>query len=100
MEVFDDVSKRWYSLPPLRHPRAGLALAPSQGRLYAVGGWKDHQYTRHVEQYDPLLDTWRDVTPLQERRGKLGLVSTKDGIYAVGGVSGFRLTDQLDSIER
>ena len=100
MEVFDDVSKQWYGLPDLRHPRAGLALASAQGKLYAVGGWRDHKYSRQVEEYDPLQDKWSEVEPLQERRGKLGLVSTNSGLYAVGGVSGFRPSDQLDSIER
>ena len=46
VEVLDDVSKQWYSLPPLSHPRAGLGLAGEGGRLFAVGGWADHKYTR------------------------------------------------------
>ena len=36
----------------------------------------------------------------QETRGKLGLESTGGSLFAVGGVSGFRETDQLNSIER
>ena len=46
VEVLDDVSKQWYSLPPLSRPRAGLGLAGEGGRLFAVGGWADHKYTR------------------------------------------------------
>jgi len=38
VEVFDDLTKQWYDLPSLRHPRAGLGLAGAGGRLYAVGG--------------------------------------------------------------
>ena len=100
VEVFDDVTKQWYSLPSLRHPRAGLALAGAGGLLYAVGGWRDHRYTRQVEMYDPLQDQWTQVAPLQQRRGKHGLVSSQDTLYAVGGVSGFRQSDQLNTIER
>ena len=100
VEVFDDVTKQWYGLPSLRHPRAGLALAGAGGRLYAVGGWRDHRYSRQVEVYDPLQDQWRQVAPLHQRRGKHGLVSSQGNLYAVGGVSGFRLSDQLDTIER
>jgi len=100
MEVFDDVSAKWYGLPDMRHPRAGLGLAALQGKLYAAGGWRDRQYSRAVERFDPLTDRWTDLPGLQERRGKLGLASLGGLLYAVGGVSGFRPTDQLDSIER
>ena len=51
--------------------------------------------------WDPLLDSWTSLAPLQERRGKLALVAAASGhIYAVAGVSGFRQTDNLDTIER
>ena len=100
VEVFDDLTKQWYDLPSLRHPRAGLALAEAGGRLYAVGGWRDHRYSRQVEVYDPLQDQWSQAAPLHQSRGKLGLVSSQGNLYAVGGVSGFRPSDQLDTIER
>ena len=48
MEVLDDVSKQWYSLPPLSHARAGLGLVGVGGRLFAVGGWRNHRYSRSV----------------------------------------------------
>jgi len=50
--------------------------------------------------YDPLQDQWTQVASLHQARGKHGLVSSQDQIYAVGGVSGFRQSDQLDTIER
>ena len=100
MEVFDDVTKQWYNLPPLQYPRAGLGLAGVGGRLFAVGGWRDHEYRREVEMWDPLMDKWVEMSPLQERRGKLGLVSIDRKLYAIGGVSGFRQSDKLDTIER
>ena len=46
VEVLDDVTKQWYSLPPITHPRAGLGLVGVGGRLFAAGGWADHQYSR------------------------------------------------------
>ena len=65
VEVFDDVSQRWYKLPAMRQGRAGLGLAAVEGKLYAVGGYRDHQYLRSVEMYDPLGNGWKQVTPLQ-----------------------------------
>lgn len=104
VEVFDDVSKQWYPLPPLLHPRAGLALTGHRGRLYAVGGWRDHQYVGEVESWDPLTNTWSALPPLLHTRAKHGLVSVKEGgeeaLLAIAGVSGFRQKDNLDSIER
>ena len=65
VEVFDDLSQAWYSLPGLVHPRAGLGLAGVGGRLYAVGGWRDHKYSSTVEMYDPLASGWEEVAPMQ-----------------------------------
>ena len=100
VEVFDDVTQAWYSLPDMRQPRAGFALTALNGQLFAAGGWRDRRYIRSVEMYDPLATGWREVAPMQEVRGKLCAVAIGDELYAVGGVSGFRTTDQLDSIER
>jgi len=100
VEVFDDVTQAWYSLPGLGQARAGLGLAGVDGRLYAVGGWRDYKYSRAVEMYDPLDSGWVEVAPMQEARGKVGCVGAEGNLYAVGGVSGFRETDQLNTIER
>ena len=65
VEVFDDVSQAWYSLPGLGEGRAGLGLAAVGGRLYALGGWRDHKYSRRVEMYDPLGSGWQEVASMQ-----------------------------------
>ena len=97
-------SKQWYPLPPMTQPRAGLALTGHRGRLYAVGGWRDHRYLGEVEQWDPLTNTWSQLAPLLQTRAKHGLVSVQDGegeaLLAVAGVTGFRPKDNLASIER
>ena len=54
MEVLDDVSKQWYSLPPLSHARAGLGLVGVGGRLFAVGGWRNHRYSRSAQHHSSL----------------------------------------------
>ena len=46
VEVFDDVQQAWYGLPSLTEGRAGLGLAGLGGKVYAVGGWRGHQYLR------------------------------------------------------
>ena len=56
MEVFDDVSQRWYPVASMTSARAGLQLVAMNGRIYAIGGWKDHRFLDTVEEYDPLRD--------------------------------------------
>ena len=55
-EVFDDVQQAWFPLPSLSAGRAGLGLAPLDGRLYAVGGWRGHSYLRYNTSFCNIKD--------------------------------------------
>ena len=49
-------------------------------------------------------DKWMDLAPMLQKRGKLGLVGLSSeydsSLLAIGGVSGFRQSDNLNTIER
>jgi len=99
MEVFDDVSQKWYKGPNLNGARAALKLVALDGKLYAIGGWKGHKYVNNVEEYNILLNRWQQKASLNTPRARFGAV-TKDGhIYVVGGVKGFQNSDSLGSME-
>ena len=49
---------RWRERAPLPAPRAGLALAVCEGRLYAIGGETSAGVVGSVTRYDPRSDTW------------------------------------------
>lgn len=99
MEVFDDVSQKWYAGPDLNEARADLKLVALEGKLYAIGGRLKHKYLSSVEEYNILLNRWQKKASLKTARGKFGSV-TKDGnIYVVGGVKGFKNSDSLSSME-
>ena len=60
MEVFDDVTQKWYLMPSrLSSGRTGFQLLAVRGKLYAMGGWSDHRFLETVEEYDPIPDLWR-----------------------------------------
>ncbi|TRY68430.1 hypothetical protein TCAL_01368 [Tigriopus californicus] len=99
VEVFDDVSQKWYEIAPLKYPRAGLSLVSLDGKIYAIGGYKNHEYLNVVEMYDPLMNSWKKMSDLNIPRAKFGAVVKANKIFAVGGVKGFRNRDNLKSVE-
>ena len=99
MEVFDDVSQKWYTGPDLLSARAALKLVSLQGKLYAIGGWKGHKYVNSVEEYNILLNRWEQKSNLKTPRARFGAATKDDNIFVVGGVKGFKTSDELSSME-
>lgn len=50
MEVFDDISQRWYPMAAMDTPRAGLQLVAIGGRILAIGGWREREFLTTVEE--------------------------------------------------
>jgi hypothetical protein len=99
VEVFDDVSQKWYRIADMNTPRAGLQLAAARGKIYAIGGWKDRKFLDVVEEYDTIRNSWKVVAPMASPRAKFGAVTRRNMIYVVGGKRGFRAKDQLRAVE-
>jgi N-acetylneuraminic acid mutarotase len=76
--VYDAKSNSWAELPPLRHPRQGLACSMLGGKLYAIGGSDVddvatvRERLAQVERYDFDLQQWQEVSPLTMPRSHLG----------------------------
>ena len=83
----------------MKSSRAGLQLVALNGKLFAIGGWRKRQYLDTVERYDPLLNEWVTVSPMRYPRAKFGAVVRNARIYVVGGRKGFRVKDELNSME-
>lgn len=99
MEVFDDVTQKWYMGASLNVSRAAFKLVELEGKLYAIGGWQRHKYINSVEEYSILQNQWIPKASLKTPRARFGAV-TKDGnIYVVGGVKGFTNSDSLNDVE-
>lgn len=91
--VAPTVAPRWQARASLTLPRAGLALAVYENRLYALGGEAASGVTGMVERYDPQADAWeaRQSKPLPVADITAGVIGGK--IYIPGG----RLADGSSS---
>lgn len=65
-------------------PRAFLAAASVNGKIYAIGGDEVDAQTA-VEVYDAATNTWTTVAPLPNGRGDLAVAGANGKIYAIGG---------------
>jgi len=76
----------WVMRRPMRYPRYGLMVAEVNSKVYAIGGFANHDTAvGWVEEYNPVLDTWILKAPMLTRRG-LGVCGVVDGkIYVIGG---------------
>jgi N-acetylneuraminic acid mutarotase len=76
---------RWESAARLEAPRAGLAVAVLDGRLYAAGGAGLTDPRDEFEAYDVELDRWFSEQPLPRGLERFGMAAIDGRIYAAGG---------------
>lgn len=87
-EVFKIIENPWTAKAVMPTPRAGLAAASANGKLYAVGGYVDSDLPiSNLEEYDPQADTWAEKAAMPTARSHLAMVNIGDKLYAVGGVA-------------
>jgi N-acetylneuraminic acid mutarotase len=77
----------WLSVSNLPAPRAYLAAASLNGKIYAIGGFDGTNVQSTVFVYDPSHPTqgWLTVSSLPGPRGRLAAASLNGKIYAIGG---------------
>jgi N-acetylneuraminic acid mutarotase len=83
--VYDPGTDAWTERAPMPTARGALAVAESDGRLYAIGGYDGSSNRAEVEVYDPASDTWTARAPLPTPRDHLVAVTAGGKIYAIGG---------------
>ncbi|MFQ6124976.1 MAG: kelch repeat-containing protein [Candidatus Heimdallarchaeota archaeon] len=86
----------WHPRAPMPTPRADLAVAVVNERVYAIGGFNGIQNLATMEEYDPATDTWRSRAPMPTARGWLAATAVNGKIYALGGWDG---TNYLSTVE-
>jgi DNA-binding CsgD family transcriptional regulator len=79
-----DVS-RWQERVPLSLPRARLAVAIHDGKLYAIGGDSTDGITGEVGIYDVEADTWRSGADKPTPVANIGAVVLGGRIWVPGG---------------
>ncbi len=81
----------WTEGRSLNHPRAHLAAAAHEGRIYAFGGerpgWLSPRRTAVCEVLDPASESpeWTDCGEMTAPRSRFGLISHDGCLYAIGG---------------
>lgn len=99
VEVFDDVTQRWYPVSPLLNGgRAGHKVEAVNGKLYVIGGWRKFKFLDEVEEYNPLLNKWTIKSKMPKPLAYFGSVVKNEQIYIVGGISGFRPNDEHNAL--
>jgi hypothetical protein len=77
----------WEMKTPMPTPRFGMAVAATNGLLYAVGGYSGLRLTLN-EAYDPAGDTWTTKAPMVNARNGCYGASLDGWVYVVGGYNG------------
>lgn len=84
----------WSTISPMLVPRAELAAAAVNGKVYAIGGWNG-QYLASVEEYSPETETWSYRTPMLTARKEMEAAVVGQTVYVFGGSNG----SYLDTVE-
>lgn len=77
----------WMKMASMPTARLGLAACAVDGKIYAIGGYRDATGTglRTVEEYDPVLDSWAAKASMKKGRYWLSCSALNGKIYAIGG---------------
>ena len=83
---------------PMPTPRAEVASAVIDGRIFIVGGFTENgQNSDIVEVYDPVTDTWSSIEPMPERLDHAMAAAVNGKLYVIGGwrVFGDQLSEAM-----
>lgn len=88
----------WTYGTPMPTPRAEVASAVIDGKIYVVGGFTESgQNSDVVEVYDPATDSWSNIEPMPERLDHAMAAAANGKLYVMGGwrVFGEQASDAL-----
>jgi len=87
-EVYDPAANRWTALAYVPTARDHLTAAAIDGRLYAVGGRIDGNYSRNLpsnEAYDPATNRWEQRAPMPTARSGIAAAVLEGRMFVFGG---------------
>jgi len=87
-DEYDPTTDKWHSKAPLPGPRDHLAVAVTNGKIYAFGGFAVDVHkdaSNGAFEYDPTADAWRDLPPMKVARGAAGAAMVDGKAHVIGG---------------
>lgn len=81
------LSGPWRPGPRLEDPRAGLAAAALDGKVYAAGGAGLVDPRDDFDVFDPEAGVWRGLKPLPEGLERFGMAAAAGRLWIAGGYS-------------
>ena len=66
-------------------PRSDFATSVVDGKIYAISGWSDGDFTNAVEIYDPVTDKWEKKADIPTKRAESAISQVNGKIYVMGG---------------
>ncbi len=90
----------WVRKADMPTPRIGLSTCVVNGKIYAIGGYREAGGTgmKTVEAYDPVTDSWTRKTDMPTARLMLACAAVNGKIYAIGGDQAF-VTNPMKIVE-
>ena len=88
--VYDPGRDAWADAAPLPMGANHVAVAATEGTVFAFGGFVQQNRDPHREAfaYDIAGDRWRSLAPLPRARGAAGLVAAGGRLHLIGGAEG------------
>jgi N-acetylneuraminic acid mutarotase len=87
-EVYDPATDQWQKKAPLPTPRDHLAVAVVNGKIHAIGGRFNSDYSENLalhHLYDPAMDRWSEAAPLPKPRSGIASAVLNGKIHVFGG---------------
>ena len=87
-DEYDPAIDKWHADAPLPEPRDHLAVAETNGKIYAFGGFATpvHKNASNAAfEYDPATNAWRVLPPMKVPRGSAGAAVVDGKIHVIGG---------------
>ena len=82
---YDPKADIWSRKADMSTPRTSHRTCVIDGKIYAVGGWTDGDFTNAIEAYDPITDRWEKKADMPTKRGESAVDQVNGRIYVMGG---------------
>jgi hypothetical protein len=85
LQSFNEVTRMWTNLEPMKQPRYGHAMVEYKGNIYVIGGKYQAKVLTSVEIYNIATNTWEFGVSLNQGRMDCSVCAFNGRIYVLYG---------------